>query len=36
MINDFAVRGSKLISRYDQFRWLGQVLRDNRWEWTCL
>jgi len=22
MINDFAVRDSKLISRYDQFKWL--------------
>ena len=23
MINDFAVRGNKLISHYDQFKWLG-------------
>ena len=26
MINDFTVRGSKLISRYDQFKWLNKYL----------
>jgi len=35
MTKDFAVRGNKLISHYDQFKRLRWVLMDNRWEWTC-